>query len=633
MIGQTISHYQILEKLGEGGMGVVYKAKDLKLERIVALKFLLPHLVKSDEEKQRFIREAQAASALDHANIGTIYEVEETEDGRMFIAMAYYEGETLAKRIDRGPLPLNDAVEVVVEIARGLARAHEAGIVHRDVKPANIMVTGRGEVKIVDFGLAKFAGAAKLTMSGMTMGTMGYLSPEQARGQEVDLRTDIWSLGVVLYEMISGGLPFKSDYPEAAVYSILNETPQPLTGLRTGIPMDLERIVNKAMAKQAGERYQHLDDMVVDLKGLGKIGKFDSTNKRTQSTSRGKRVLWSLSASFIVVAALVIGYINFESKPESDVGTASDVMNANERRSGVVSGSHRDTVLLTVRSDFADLDLRNQRPKPSDLVLLQQSEVQSILDDVLPRAISLLQPEYVVITSNDLERRMAEAGFLRKDYRSRDVDFMLDTVRSKFAIFMYVFRKTSSNKDSQYKLIVDIAHYSNGFIESYESRCEGSRNELLTCLEYEITRHLRGLTTREFKAAVLSVADDKIVFSFNNKYFIRSGALLTLIRKYDSTKRGLQTRLRDLKNEIDYLKKQGGREKRMADLKMQYGETNQDLARAKDTPGPISTESWSFGTVKVMEVFDITAVGAILEINEPWLTATPGDELMSAEHK
>ena len=203
MIGQIVSHYRILEKLGEGGMGVVYKAQDLRLERFVALKFLPPHIRPDQEEKVRFIREAKAASALDHPNVGTIHEIAETDDGQMFIVMAHYEGETLKEKIERGPLPVTEAVDIAAQIASGLAKAHHQHIVHRDIKPGNLLVTPDGLVKIIDFGLAKLGGLTKITETHTTMGTMAYISPEQARGEEVDQRSDVWSLGVVLYEMLN----------------------------------------------------------------------------------------------------------------------------------------------------------------------------------------------------------------------------------------------------------------------------------------------------------------------------------------------------------------------------------------------------------------------------------------------
>ena len=224
MVGKTISHYKITEKLGSGGMGIVYKAQDLKLDRFVALKFLPPHLTTSEDEKQRFIHEAKAASALDHNNICAIHEIDETEDGQLFISMAYYEGETLDKQIKEKPLPIEDAIDIAIQIAQGLTKAHEKEIVHRDIKPANIMLTADAVVKILDFGLAKLSTQTKLTKESTTLGTVSYMSPEQAKGEDVDYRTDIWSLGVIIYEMLSGQLPFKGEYESAVIYSILNDT-------------------------------------------------------------------------------------------------------------------------------------------------------------------------------------------------------------------------------------------------------------------------------------------------------------------------------------------------------------------------------------------------------------------------
>ena len=207
MEGERLSHYEILERLGGGGMGVVYKALDTKLNRHVALKFLPPELTRDDEARTRFIQEAQAASALDHPNICTIHEIDSTPEGQMFIAMAFCDGATLKKRIEQGPLLIDEALDIAIQVAQGLVKAHQAGIVHRDIKPANVMLTKDGFVKIVDFGIAKLLGVTGPTKVGSTLGTVAYMSPEQVAGEDVDPRTDVWALGAVLYEMLTGQLP------------------------------------------------------------------------------------------------------------------------------------------------------------------------------------------------------------------------------------------------------------------------------------------------------------------------------------------------------------------------------------------------------------------------------------------
>ncbi|MBT8400368.1 MAG: serine/threonine-protein kinase [Rhodothermia bacterium] len=269
--GHTISHFKVLEKLGAGGMGVVYLAKDERLDRTVALKLLPPHALASQDDRARFYREARAAASLSHPNIAHIYEIDEAVvDGssRPFIAMELIVGETLSERIARGPMLLKDAVSIATQIAEGLKAAHEKTIVHRDIKSGNIMLTADGTVKILDFGLAKTATTTKLTQTGLTLGTVSYMSPEQARGEPVDGRTDLWSLGVVLYEMISGRNPFSADYEQAVVYSILNVEPEPLTAVRTGVPMAVESVVERLLRKAADLRYPSADGVLADLKAL-----------------------------------------------------------------------------------------------------------------------------------------------------------------------------------------------------------------------------------------------------------------------------------------------------------------------------------------------------------------------------
>jgi serine/threonine protein kinase/Tfp pilus assembly protein PilF len=264
MIGLTISHYKILEKLGEGGMGVVYKAEDTRLKRSVALKFL-PSAVSDDAARKRFVQEAQAASSLDHPNICSIHEVDETPDGRLFIVMPCYEGETLQARIERGPMDIPEALSIMTQVVSGLSKAHERGIVHRDMKPANIFVTRGGLVKIVDFGIAKLSGRTEVTRTGETPGTAAYMSPEQLRGEDADRRSDIWAIGVILYELLAGRRPFAGAYDYAIVYAVMNEEPKQPSVFRRDLPADLERVVLKAMAKSPAERYQDAESLVAAL--------------------------------------------------------------------------------------------------------------------------------------------------------------------------------------------------------------------------------------------------------------------------------------------------------------------------------------------------------------------------------
>ncbi|MFQ5653077.1 MAG: protein kinase, partial [bacterium] len=326
MIGQKISHYEILQKLGSGGMGVVYKAEDTRLLRMVALKFLPRDLTRDKDAQKRFMHEARAASALDHPNIGTIYEVQQTPTlidpvtneesrGQMFIVMAYYDGETLEGIIEGGPQPIDQAIDIALQIAQGLAKAHGKEIVHRDIKPANVMITVDGVVKLLDFGLARLAGGTMLTKEGTILGTAAYMSPEQAQGAQVDHRSDIFALGVVLYEMLTGRHPFEGDYEQAIVYSIVNEDPQPITAVRTGVPMELERTINKCLEKDPSDRYQQVNELMVDLRRLQKETESKKTLTRTGARARmsKKRVrAFVLTGIVLVVLMLaVVGYFFF----------------------------------------------------------------------------------------------------------------------------------------------------------------------------------------------------------------------------------------------------------------------------------------------------------------------------------
>jgi serine/threonine protein kinase/Tfp pilus assembly protein PilF len=268
--GSTIAgKYKIIEVLGRGGMGIVYKAEDKKLKRNVALKFLPPELIQNEEAKERFVREAQAAAALSHPNICTIHEIDEEEDSS-FISMEYVEGESLREKMEKGPLEIDEALDISMQVAEGLEEAHKKGIIHRDIKGSNIMVTEKGQAKIMDFGLAKVSGATFVTREGTTMGTVAYMSPEQARGEAVDFRTDIWSYGVVLYEMLSGQLPFKGESESSVLYSIEHKESKPLRDIKPGIPAELEQIVGKALRKNPQDRYQHVKDLIDDLYAISK---------------------------------------------------------------------------------------------------------------------------------------------------------------------------------------------------------------------------------------------------------------------------------------------------------------------------------------------------------------------------
>ena len=304
MIGQTISHYRILERLGGGGMGIVYKAEDTRLNRPVALKFLLPDLTRDPDAKQRFILEAKAASALQHNNICVVYDIDETEDGQMFISMEYLHGETLKQRIERGPMTIDEAVGITTQVAEALRKAHEHGIVHRDIKPANIFLTSEGAAKLLDFGLVKLSRPTMLTKAGSTLGTLPYMSPEQLRGTQVDQRTDIWALGAVLYEMLSGHPPFKGEYDAAILFAILEVEPEPIERLRPDADGAPARVLSRALTKDLAGRYQRVEEMIADLQHFAHEGA-QAQHPRRSSPFR-RRLRWPLYA---IGAAALCGIV------------------------------------------------------------------------------------------------------------------------------------------------------------------------------------------------------------------------------------------------------------------------------------------------------------------------------------
>jgi len=297
MIGKTILHYKTVKKLGEGGMGIVYLAEDTKLERQVAIKFLPSHISSNSDERKRFEIEAKAAAALNHPNIATIHAIEEA-DHQIFLVMEYIPGKHLKDHISLKPLSVNESINIATQIAEGLQAAHEKGVVHRDIKSANIMITEKGQIKIMDFGLAKLSGQTQVTKEGMTVGTMAYMSPEQAQGRTVDQRTDIWSFGVVFYEMLTGQVPFRGNYDQAVFYSIINEEPEPIPDLQGGSDHGLQLLVSKALAKDPDDRYREMEEVLIDLRAI--IG-------ATMSKDFGKHVVLKESSDIYENIPTMVG--------------------------------------------------------------------------------------------------------------------------------------------------------------------------------------------------------------------------------------------------------------------------------------------------------------------------------------
>jgi len=318
MIGQTITHYKITEKIGAGGMGDVFKAEDKKLGRFVALKFLPYPLSHSEDEKKRFIHEAIAASALDHNNICTIYEINETDEQQIFIAMAFYEGDSLKELINKRKIKIEQSVDIAIQILAGLQAAHKKKIIHRDIKPDNILVTADGIVKIVDFGLAKLSGRTQLTKEVSTLGTVNYMSPEQVRSDELDQRTDLWSFGVVFYEMLSGQRPFRGDYDQAVVYSILNEDPQPLKQLNPQLPTRLTELTERCLEKDPQKRIHSAQQILEILKDYRSLshGTVNKKIKMAEFLEKMKKpaVFLPVLAVFLFIVYFAVRFYNRQEK-------------------------------------------------------------------------------------------------------------------------------------------------------------------------------------------------------------------------------------------------------------------------------------------------------------------------------
>lgn len=314
---ELANKYRIEDVVGRGGMGIVYKAEDTKLKRRVALKFLPPELTQDDEARERFVLEARSAAALSHPNICTIHEINE-EEGRSFIAMEYVQGQSLKERINKGSLGTDEALKIAIQVTEGLEEAHKKGIVHRDIKSANIMITDKGQAKVMDFGLAKVKGGTLLTREGTTLGTVAYMSPEQARGEEVDHRSDIWSMGVVMYEMFSGELPFKGDREASILYSVVHEEPKPIKQLKRDLPVELQQMIDRALKKRPESRYASAEDMLRDLKKYEdslRAEELGALNMRTLLRRfRRPRVAIPVICAVILIALASIWFFNRQAK-------------------------------------------------------------------------------------------------------------------------------------------------------------------------------------------------------------------------------------------------------------------------------------------------------------------------------
>jgi eukaryotic-like serine/threonine-protein kinase len=320
MVGQTISHYKILEKLGEGGMGVVYKAQDTKLNREVAIKFLPAHISKGGVEKERFLQEAQAVAALNHPNICVIHEINDDAE-QPFIVMEYVDGSTIRTKLENGPFKIDDAIKYGIQIGEALQEAHSKGIVHRDIKADNIIINSKGQAKVMDFGLAKLKGSMKLTRTSSTVGTLAYMAPEQIQGGEVDTRSDIFAFAVLFFEMLAGRLPFRGEHEAAMMYSIINEEPEEIQKFVPEISGEIVHTLGKALEKDPENRYQSIQEMVVDLrrskKDTSRVGRLSGASQNFSSVQGtieksfdrpSKKTAWIGIAALTVIAIGVILY-------------------------------------------------------------------------------------------------------------------------------------------------------------------------------------------------------------------------------------------------------------------------------------------------------------------------------------
>jgi serine/threonine protein kinase len=423
MDGQTLSHYQIVEELGRGGMGVVYKAVDTKLDRTVAIKVLPPDMTRDPIAKSRFIHEAKAASALDHANICTVHAIEETDEGQLFIVMAYYEGSSLADHIADADLDLEQVLNLSIQACRGLDRAHRSDIIHRDIKPANLMITTEGEIKIVDFGLAKVSNQTQVTQEGSTIGTAAYMSPEQARGETVDARTDQWSIGAVLYEMLSGKRAFRGEYSQAIIYSLLNEDPESLLSVNPNVPDPLVAVVDRMLQKDPNDRYPSLAEVLDELQHV-----LDRERGLQPSVGDARRILRMLrSPRTVLIGAVVLAGVILL--------TARTFINAREEhyaRSVLIPQIH--SMMETEWSDY-----------------LNVNDVLAEALEILPDDPYLLETQNIATRESTVRSTPDGADVYVKPYSRPEAEWQylgqtpIETVRLPISVFRWKFEKESFN--------------------------------------------------------------------------------------------------------------------------------------------------------------------------------------------
>ncbi len=520
MIGKTVSHYKIIEKLGEGGMGVVYKAEDTKLQRFVAIKVLPAQMTTDEEAKTRFVREARAASALEHPNICHIHEIGETPDGHLYMVMPCYEGETLRERLERGSLEIGETLDIITQVTSALSRAHEKGIVHRDIKPGNVMLTDSGrQATLMDFGLAKKLDATKVTRTGTAIGTVAYMSPEQALGKEADQRADIWSLGVVLYEMLAGRLPFEGEYEPAVLYSIMNEEPEPVTSVRREVPPGVEGIVERALTKDVAKRYQTTAELLADLEEqrdrleLGiKQRRFIKIRKRT----RQRLLRVGLPAILVAVAAfvlLVVQPFELEIRPRTKEAIAQEnsmaIMFFENMADPADEGNIAPIVTSALNTDLGESEyirvLSEQRQHDilkelgkEDLKLLDRSVAAEVakragVNWIVTGKILRLEPNYVLTS----EITHALTGELRNTQRvqgeaGEDLFNVIDKLTTEIRMDLSLPEEAGEEPD---RAVADITtqsmeayrYYLEGMEQYYEYNWDQAIASFSKALEYDST--------------------------------------------------------------------------------------------------------------------------------------------------